>query len=413
LRRRLAILLLTAVLAGCSQDPQPEPAPTSATPTSATPAATTPVPAAPAAQSPPAAAELTGPPRLEKVGEFDQPIYVVSPPGDQRIFVVEQEGRVVEMVNGRAKEPPFIDIRDQVGCCGERGLFSIAFAPNYAETGLVYLSYTNNAGDSRVDEYRVDPGNRDRLDAGSRRQILAIDQPFANHNGGLVAFDPTGMLMAGYGDGGAAGDPGNRAQNLRTLLGKLLRIDPSKPSGDRPYGIPADNPFVGRDDALPEIWAYGLRNPWRWSFDPQTKDLYVADVGQNRVEEVNFVRPAGQPGANYGWPRFEGNDEFKDVDIDDSRLVRPVFTYPNGGDNCSVTGGGVYRGRVAALKGYYLFADYCAGVVRGFRINNSRAEGARVFEDLASSGLSSFGEDSAGEMYVTSLQGDVYRITAG
>jgi glucose/arabinose dehydrogenase len=348
------------------------------------------------------------------VGEFDRPIYVASPPSDPRIFVVEQEGRVVEMVNGRAKTPPFVDIRSEVGCCGERGLFSIAFRPDYAQTGLAYLSYTDRSGDSRIEEYRVDPSNRDRLDPGSRRLLLTVDQPFPNHNGGLIAFDATGMLMIGFGDGGSSGDPGNRAQNLGVLLGKLLRIDPSKPSGGRQYGIPPDNPFVGRAGARPEIWAYGLRNPWRWYFDPSNGDLYVADVGQNRVEEVNFVPAGRQAGANYGWPRFEGNEEFRpEVDIDDSRLVRPVLTYRNSGGNCSVTGGGVYRGRVAQLKGTYLFADYCGGVVQGFRIAGGRATGQQTFSRMRTSQLSSFGEDSSGEMYVTSLDGGVYRITAG
>ena len=404
--RRVLVASLAALVlvAGCGQAPDPEPPP--------------PAPEAPgepeAPQEPGEPAALDGEPRLERVGSFDRPVYVVSPPDDRRIFVVEQPGRVVEMVDGQAKSPPFIDIRDQVGCCGERGLFSIAFHPDYAESGLVYLSYTNRAGDSRVDEYRVDGSNPDRLDPGSRRLILGVDQPFSNHNGGLIRFDPSGMLMIGLGDGGSAGDPGNRAQSLNTLLGKLLRIDPGNPSGDRPYGIPDDNPFLDRSGARPEIWAYGLRNPWRWSFDPETRDLYVADVGQNRVEEVNFVPPPAQPGANYGWRRYEGDQVFREDDrIDESRLVRPVFTYPNARGNCSVTGGGIYRGPVTQLRDYYLFADYCGGLVQGFKISNGRAVEARTFENLQAPNLSSFGEDSEGEMYVTSLDGGVYRITAG
>ncbi len=394
-----------ALLGACGQDPavvETDP------PTSAAPA-----PAAPDATSPAPASELTGDPRLEQVGIFTRPIFVASPPGDTRIFVVEQDGRVVELVNGRGRTPAFIDIRDRVGCCGERGLFSIAFAPNYAESGLAYLSYTNTEGDSRIDEYKVDPSDPNRLDPETRREILAIEQPFSNHNGGLIRFDPSGMLMAGFGDGGGAGDPGNRAQNLNELLGKMLRIDPSKPSNNRQYGIPADNPFVGRSGVRPEIWAYGLRNPWRWSFDTATKDLYVADVGQNSVEEVNFVAPADQPGANYGWRKYEGDEEFRGERIDESKLVRPVLTYPNSSANCSVTGGGVYKGRVAQLKGYYLFADYCGGVVQGFKIRGGRAVDVETFDDLNASNLSSFGEDSEGEMYVTSLGGEVYRVTAG
>ncbi|HYN99840.1 MAG TPA: PQQ-dependent sugar dehydrogenase, partial [Actinomycetota bacterium] len=235
MKRRLvaAAVALMALLAGCGQDEpaaeRTDPIPTIASPSpGATPAPNN-TPAQPA--------ELTGEPRLEKVGSFNRPTYVISPPGDRRIFVVEQDGRVVEATGGGAKTPAFIDIRDQVGCCGERGLFSIAFAPDYAQSGRAYLSYTNRQGDSRIDEYKVDPGNPDRLDPGTRREILAVDQPFSNHNGGLIAFDPTGMLMIGFGDGGSGGDPGNRAQNLNTLLGKLLRIDPARPSGNRPYGI--------------------------------------------------------------------------------------------------------------------------------------------------------------------------------
>ncbi len=406
-RLLVAAIALAAFLAGCRQVPE-----LSESDVSPPPAAPEVSPGDPS-PDPIQPAELGGAPRLERVGSFDQPTFVISPPGDRRIFVVEQQGRVVEMVDGRAKTPAFIDIRDEVGCCGERGLFSVAFAPDYAQSGLTYLSYTDRAGDSRIEEYRVDGSNPDRLDPGTRRLILGQDQPFPNHNGGLIRFDPTGMLMIGFGDGGSSGDPANRAQNLNTLLGKMLRIDPSKPSDGRPYGIPQDNPFAGRSGARPEIWAYGLRNPWRWSFDPDTKDFYVADVGQNRVEEVNFVPPAAQPGANYGWRKYEGDEEFRPADrIDQSRLVRPVFTYPTAGGNCSVTGGGVYRGRVSRLKGYYLFADYCGGVVRGFKISNGRAVEGRTFDDLETSSLSSFGEDSEGEMYVTSLDGGVYRITA-
>ncbi len=403
-RRLVGLIAVLALLAGCQQDPSADP------------------PVTPAGQAPPApspaggstqAGELTGAPRLQSIGEFNRPTFVTSPPDDPRIFVVEQDGRVVQAVDGGARTPAFMDIRNRVGCCGERGLFSIAFAPDYAESGLAYLSYTNTQGDSRIDEYKVDPDNPDRLDPETRRQILAVDQPFSNHNGGLIAFDPTGMLMAGFGDGGSSGDPENRAQDLGTLLGKMVRIDPRRPSGNRPYGIPDDNPFVERSGARPEIWAYGLRNPWRWSFDPENGDFYVADVGQNSVEEISFAAPDDQAGANYGWRRYEGDEVFRERDrIDESRLVDPVLTYPNSSGNCSVTGGGVYRGPVAQLRGMYLFADYCGGVVRGFRVESSRAAGAQTFDALNASNLSSFGVDSAGEMYITSLGGNVYRITA-
>jgi glucose/arabinose dehydrogenase len=379
-------------------------APASTSPTSA-PAGTS----APATTAPPAA---SGPPRLVEVGTFSEPTYLISPPGDRRIFVVERGGRVVQLANGRAKEPAFLDIRGFVGAGGERGLFSIAFAPDYASSGLAYLSYTDKNGDSRIDEFRADPGNPDRLNPDSRRLVLGVDQPFANHNGGLIAFDPTGKLMIGFGDGGGSGDPGNRAQDLNELLGKLLRIDPKMQDDGKPYGIPEDNPFVGRSGVRPEIWAYGLRNPWRWSFDPATKDLYVGDVGQNRVEEVDYVPAGSQAGANYGWPRFEGMRDFKDVRIDESKLVRPVLDYSLSGGNCAVTGGGVYRGSVEQLRGTYLYADFCGGVIKGFRIQGGRVVDQRTFNDLRVRNLSSFGEDSAGEMYAISLSGKVYRISA-
>ncbi|MGQ0680222.1 MAG: PQQ-dependent sugar dehydrogenase [Actinomycetota bacterium] len=369
---------------------------------------------APAGRSPAdgsAAQEVAGPPRLQKIGSFDQPTHLASPPGDERLFVVEKQGRVVIVEDGQAREPAFLDIVERVSSGGERGLFAIAFAPDYPESGLAYVSYTDPGGDSKVDEYRVssDPG---RLDPDSRRQILSVEQPFPNHNGGLIAFDPSGMLILGLGDGGSGGDPQNRAQDLGTLLGKFVRVDPRSPSGNRPYAIPADNPFVNRAGVRPEIWGYGLRNPWRWSFDPQTKDLYVGDVGQNTVEEVNHVPPAGQAGANYGWPRFEGRRDFRNVRIDESRLVTPVLDYPTSGGNCSVTGGGVYRGSVAQLKGIYLYGDFCAGVIKGFRLENGRAVDQRSF-DLEVPNLASFGEDSAGEMYAVSLRGDVFKIVGG
>jgi len=407
LRRCPAGVLLAVLLAGCSQPSDTKSVPE--TPAARSPATGT------APEGPPArAVELTGPPRLVKVGEFDQPTFVASPPGDKRIFVVEQKGRVVEMVGGRAKLPAFIDITGQVDYGTGRGLFSIAFAPNYAESGLAYLSYTNLAGDSRIDEYKVDASNRDRLDPGSRREILAVDQPYDNNKGGLIRFDPTGMLMAGFGDGGGEGDPGNSAQGLKGMLGKLIRIDPSKPSAGREYGIPEDNPFVHRpDDRAPEIWAYGLRNPWGWSFDPQTKGLYVADAGQSSLQEINFVPPAEQPGANFGWSRYEGDQLFDvETNIYESQLVRPIKTYGHTGRNCAVIGGGVYQGRVAELRGFYLYADFCGGVVMGFKVENGRAVEAQTFGRLNAPSISSFGEDSEGEMYLTSQQGGVYRITA-
>lgn len=391
--RAASLLIAAALFAACNGEPEPEQRPSPTT------GATSPAP-----ESPPPSPDV---PQLLKVGTFDDPVHVAAPRADERIFVVEQQG-VVKIVKG-SEVKTFIDIRGDVGFGGERGLFSIAFSPNYGRSGLAYLSYTDKSGDSRIVEYKVsgDPG---RLDPGTRREILLVKQPFANHNGGLILFDPKGMLMIGLGDGGSGGDPQNRAQNLGDLLGKLLRIDPSKPSGGRPYGIPSDNPFVGRDKVRPEIWAYGLRNPWRFSFDPRNKDLYVADVGQNRFEEINWVPPDRQAGANYGWRAFEGVSRFTDDRIDESRLITPVLTYPTGpGGTCAVTGGGIYRGEVNTLRDLYLYADYCEGVVKAFRIKDSQAADQQTL-NLRADSISSFGTDSKEQMYVISKDGDVFRI---
>jgi glucose/arabinose dehydrogenase len=411
LRQRLLVitLVLALVTPACGRSPaNPDPVPPERSP-----AATPQSPAATATGTPsPGLAGKPGPPALVKIGDFDQPTYVAAPPGDRRLFVVDRGGTVVIIADGTARSTPYLDISNQVSTGAEQGLFSIAFAPDYSQSGLAYVSFTDNSGDSRIVEYKVDASNPDRLDPSSRRQILFVDQPYSNHNGGLIAFDPSGMLLIGFGDGGSRGDPGNRAQNLGVLLGKFLRIDPRKPSGDRPYGIPADNPFVSTPGARPEVWAYGLRNPWRWSFDPATRDLYVADVGQDRFEEINYVPPGAQAGANYGWPRYEGTELYKQQRIDQSRLVTPVLTYPLSGNRCSVVGAGVYRGEVESLRGTYLYGDYCEGVLKGFRVQNGRAVNSPTLGMEASS-LSSFGEDSEGQMYVTSLRGPVYRISAG
>ncbi len=348
-------------------------------------------------------------PTLVEVGRFNKPIFVTAPVSDPRLFVVEQEGRIKVLVEGKALPAPFLDIVSSVSSGGERGLFSMAFSPDYATSGLAYVSYTDRTGDSRLDEYRVS-SDPNRLEARSRRQILFVKQPFPNHNGGLILFDPSGMLIFGLGDGGSGGDPGNRAQNLSELLGKLVRIDPRHPSSGNAYGIPSDNPFIGRSGARPEIWAYGLRNPWRFAFDPATRDLYVGDVGQNRVEEIDYVPPAAQPGANFGWRKYEGDQLFTDDRIDESRLVRPIHTLALGGPACAVTGGHVYRGEVKSLRGFYIYADFCEGKIKGFRVRGGAAVEHTTFDLPVVSDLASFGEDSAGELYVASLGGSVFRV---
>jgi glucose/arabinose dehydrogenase len=358
----------------------------------------------------PPATTLAGPPRLAPVGTFASPVYVTAPAGDAWLFVVEQAGRVKVLRAGRAPAT-FLDIVPLVGSGGERGLLSMAFAPDYATSGLFYVDYTDTSGDSRIAEYHVS-ANADRADPASRRELLKVGQPYPNHNGGLLLFDPSGRLLIGFGDGGSAGDPGNRSQNLGELLGKILRIDP-RPSGGRPYGIPADNPFVKRSGARPEIWAYGVRNPWRFSFDPANGDLYLADVGQNRTEEVDVVPPARQSGANYGWSVYEGNDRFKGGSFTPGGpVVTPVHTYGHDGGRCSVTGGVVYRGSVAALRGRYLFADYCAGTIWSFAAGTAARPTVSALPFGGGQPVS-FGVDGHGEAYVVSAGGDVWRITAG
>jgi len=346
---------------------------------------------------------------LIEVGRFDQPIYVAAPSGDPRLFVVEKGGRIKVLVEGKTLQTPFLNFAGNVSSGSEQGLFSIAFAPDYASSGLAYVSYTDRGGDSLVDEYRVS-SDPNRLDPKSRRQILFVKQPFANHNGGLILFDPSGMLVLGLGDGGSGGDPGNRAQNLGELLGKFVRIDPRRPSSGIAYGIPSDNPFVGRSGARAEIWAYGLRNPWRFSFDSATRNLWVGDVGQNRVEEINYVPPPAQPGANFGWRKYEGDQLFTDDRIDESKLVRPIHTYALAGSACAVTGGSVYRGEVKSLRGLYIYADVCEGKIKGLRVRGGAAVEHTVFDLPMVPNLASFGEDSTGELYVASLSGPVYRI---
>ena len=340
---------------------------------------------------------------------LDFPVWLTSPPGDSRLFVVEKGGRVVIVENGAVLTAPFLDLRGQVSTGSEQGLFSLAFHPDYFTNGRFFVNFTDPAGDTRVVEYRVSEGDPDRAEPGTARVVLAIDQPFSNHNGGLVLFGPDGMLYVGMGDGGSGGDPQGNGQNVGALLGKMLRIDVD---GALPYAVPDDNPFVDTAGARPEVWAYGLRNPWRFSFDRDTGDLYIADVGQNRVEEVNAVEGAGA-GLNYGWNVMEGTDCFEPRDgCDRDGLTLPVTEYDHG-DGCSVTGGSVYRGdAIPELHGTYLYSDYCSGFVRGFRFANGQATGERRFSELepADHSVSSFGEDAEGELYILTAGGSVHKI---
>jgi glucose/arabinose dehydrogenase len=344
--------------------------------------------------------------RLRRIGSFDAPLYVTSPPGDRRrLFVVEQGGRIRVLVDGRLRSRPFLDIRGKVRAGGEQGLLSMAFAPDYARSGRFYVDYTDTNGDSRIVEYRRATATRAR--PGSARQVIFQDQPEPNHNGGLLLFGPDRKLYIGFGDGGGGGDRhgarGN-AQNLGTLLGKVLRIDPRR-SGSRPYTIPKGNPFARRAGARGEIWAYGLRNPWRFTFAPGGQ-LVIADVGQDAVEEVDVIRHAG---VNLGWRVFEGNTRYTAGESAPGAVGADI-TRRHADGWCSITGGVVVRS-ANALRGRYVFGDYCKGDIASARIAGSRARDVRATR-LHVEALASFGRDARGRAYAVSNDGPVYRIAA-
>jgi glucose/arabinose dehydrogenase len=367
-------------------------------------------PAAAATESPAATPSATPAARpglrLQRIGTFASPLYVTAPPGDRRrVFVVEQGGRVRIVRDGRKLARPFLDVSDRISAGGERGLLSLAFAPDYASSGRFYVYYTATDGDIRIVEYRR--SSVERADHGSARRVLSVPHPASNHNGGLLLFGPDGLLYAGLGDGGGGGDQhgarGN-GQNLGTLLGKILRLDPRR-EGARPYRVPSANPFVGRSGARPEIYAYGLRNPWRFAFTPGGH-LVIADVGQGEVEEVSIVRRAG---ANLGWRVWEGRRRYAAGETAPGH-VPPVIQRFHSDGNCSITGGIVVRDRVlSALRGRYVFGDYCRGRIESARLVDGRARDVRTTR-LRVANLSSFGEDGRGRAYVTSLSGPVYRL---
>ena len=331
------------------------------------------------------------------------------PDGSDRLYVVLQPGRIVFFPNDREVDSAelFLDIRDRVNDRGEEeGLLGLAFDPQYADNGHLYVYYSAS-GPRRSVVSRFSVSADGRADPGSERVLLEVAQPFSNHNGGQIAFGPDGYLYIALGDGGSRGDPQGNGQDLGTLLGSILRIDVSTVDSTGAYAVPADNPFVGHSGARPEIWAYGLRNPWRFSFDRATGELWTADVGQNRFEEVDIIRP----GLNYGWNIMEGEECFARSDCDRTGLEIPVAEYGRE-DGCSVTGGYVYRGSsLPSLYGAYVYGDYCSG-----RIWALRHDGDEVTErmQIVDSGLRipSFGEDAGGELYVLSFDGTIYRLVA-
>jgi glucose/arabinose dehydrogenase len=361
-----------------------------------------------------AATSAKGGVALKRIGSFDTPVYVTGAPGfPELLFVVEQPGRIIVLRNGRRVAKPFLDLRGPVLAEGERGLLSVAFPPDYATSKRFYVYYTDARGSIRVDEFRR--AGPTRALASSRRPVIAIPHAEnSNHNGGQLQFLGN-LLYLGSGDGGSAGDPPNNAQNRNSLLGKLLRIDP-RPSGGRPYSVPASNPFVGRP-GRPEIYSYGLRNPFRFSFDTVTAAqprLTIGDVGQNRFEEIDYTTVGRASGANFGWDAFEGFSSYEDEESgtpDPGGTVKPIFAYSHDrGGSCSVTGGLVVADRaLRSLYRRYVYADFCEGQIRSLVPHLRRASGEQK-AGLSVASPSSFGEDTRHHVYVTSLEGPVFRL---
>jgi len=394
----------TTIVAAATTEPPATAGATSAAPSTggatATGAATTPAPT------------TTGAPlgdpvvSLKQIKGFDQPVEVAFRPTDGTLYVVEQDGNIVELDNGQPGAVA-LDMTDLTSADGERGLLGLAITK---DGSLAYVNYTNNDGNTRIDEYSVNADGT--FDKATRREVLGFDQPYPNHNGGDLDFGPDGMLYIGIGDGGAGGDPDRRALNLGQWLGKILRIDPHA-SGNAGYTVPADNPFVGVQGARPEIWSIGLRNPWRFSFDRSTGDLWIADVGQDHWEEVDvgWAADGGGRGSNFGWSAMEGNHRFNNDQSTDG-VTAPIHEYEHVNNDCSISGGVLYRGAaVPALVGYYVFADYCSGQIRALQIAN-RAEVKQVaLGEVPAVTAISQGPD--GELFVVSGAGSIYTVNPG
>jgi len=334
------------------------------------------------------------------------PVDLTAPLADPRLFIVEQTGVIRIVEDGVTRTEPFLDLSDSVSGGGEQGLLGLAFHPRYATTGAFFVNYTDATGATRVVRYDVS-GDPDLADPGSGSLVLVVPQPFSNHNGGALRFGPDGKLYIALGDGGSGGDPQGNGQNPNTLLGTLLRIDVDQ---GNPYAIPPDNPFVA-GGGLPEIWAYGLRNPWRFSFDHVANTLYIGDVGQGTIEEIDAV-PLAERGINFGWNVMEGSTCFGGLVCDNSGLTTPVVEYDHD-DGCSVTGGYVYRGgMIPELHGTYFYSDWCGGWLRSFRLEGGVATELRTWNVPIVERATSFGQDGVGELYMLSGLGSVYRIVA-
>lgn len=403
------IIHLPIVGRGTSATATPIPT-ASATAPSTEPATMTPTPTGTATATFPAIGLTT------VVGGLASPVDMADPNDGSgrvssgRLFVLEQAGRVRILRNGQLEATPLLDITDRVRCCGERGLLGIALPPNFSEKGYFYLNYTTDALgqlQTRISRFHL-TADTDIADPNSEQIVLVYDQPYVNHNGGGLAFGPDGFLYIGAGDGGRGGDPQNRAQNFSELLGKMLRID-VETGNPTTYTVPASNPFVEQTNALPEIWAYGLRNPWRYSFDRQTGDLFIADVGQNAYEEIDFQPAASLGGENYGWRITEGTHCYNPNPCDTTGLTPPIWEYDRSQNDRSVTGGFIYRGAAyPGLQGVYLYADYVSGRIWGLRVDGSGWENRLLLE--SSRNISSFGQDAAGEVYVIDHAGEILRV---
>lgn len=322
-------------------------------------------------------------------------------PAGGDLYVATKSGQIRAIRNGTVDPVAVLDISSEVSTGGEQGLLGLAISP---DLGYLYVDFTDTSGDTRIREYRLSGG---RAETSSLREVLKVAQPYANHNGGDLHFGPDRYLYITLGDGGSAGDPSDNGQSLDTLLGKILRINP-RPSGSAPYSVPSDNPFVSRSGAKPEIWAYGLRNPWRLSFDKSTNDMYIGDVGQDAWEEIDYQASNSRGGLNYGWKRREGTHTYQGSPASNETL--PIYEYSHADGNCSITGGYVYRGQaIPALQGAYLFADYCAGRLRAFVPRNGQAINHRFLGPEVGS-VTAFGQDLNGELYVLSGDSGVYRI---
>lgn len=349
----------------------------------------------------------------EVAGGFTRPTFVTNAgDGSGRLFVVEKPGLITIIKDGKKLGTPFLDLTSVVRSSGnEQGMLGLAFHPQFEQNGRFFVAYTAKNADNTVAEYHVKTTGSDVADPGSGKTLFAVPDKYPNHNGGMLAFGPDGYLYISMGDGGSGGDPDGNGQNLGTLLGKLLRLDVD--SGD-PYGIPPTNPFAKIAGARSEIWSYGLRNPWRFSFDRETGDIWIGDVGQNRYEEIDFQAAADKGGANYGWNIMEGLHCFQpESGCNQDGLVKPVFEYSHDSGGCSVTGGYVYRGAgIPSLRGAYLFTDYCRATLWATHQDTGGTFTTTEIGELPE-GVSAFGEDEAGELYITVDQaGTVNRIIA-